>query len=366
MNWTSYLTANADLQAYWASLPEADKAQFQNDPARFAEWHWTSTGQNEGRPGGPALTQSDVMNQIDNGPLLSYALDDLDARNQYATTQNLEERTLTANEYNDANAQSAANEAAMRGEGQSAYDDRLGLLTQDYTTRMGLTDAEVAAWEARALTEKQRNEDQVASRFGISGQHGAAVRNLGEVGEQYAQDRALYEGGARRSDYNDFSGGRYAAYGDLARVNEEAAGNAGAERRDNLANYYNQNRGSNRAMWSQYGSAYDSFSGGRAANYSDWLNAQNRASDMGFNAMQLAANAGQVATNNINTATQNAADAYGQSQYARADANSNMWNNIGSTLGGLNVPKWGGSTGSSTKPATTNAYGGYMTGNIYG
>jgi hypothetical protein len=162
------------------------------------------------------------------------------------------------------------------------------------------------------------------------------------------------------------AGTRYAAYGDLARTREDAARGYGDATSQNLAGYYDNNAAASRAYWGQVNNNQGNYSIGLASNYQDWLGQRNRASDMGFNAAQLAANAGQVATNNINTATGNAADAYSSSLIAQGNNTAQMWNNIGSTVGNAygswnqnNKPQGYGKSGST--------YGnGYMSGNTYG
>jgi uncharacterized protein (DUF2147 family) len=294
MNWTAYLGQNPALQTYWNNLTPAQKAQFNNDPARFGEWHWNTQGQQGGftappQAPAPAPGPQQVMDQIDAGPLAQFARSDLDQRNALVYGQSLDDQTLNANAYNDLNAEAG-----------SAYGDRNALITN-----------EVNAWDQVAQREAEDARNLVASRFGVRGDLGKSTRNIAEIGNRYAQDRALYEGGKR-----------YSAYDDLAQRREA-----------NLGAYHLNASTNNNRMWQGYGSAYDAYSGGKASAYSDWLNARNRQSDTGYNASQLAVNAGQVATNNINSANQNAADAYSNAALARGNANANMWNQIGSAAG---------------------------------
>lgn len=295
---------NPELLAYWNSLTPQQQAQFGGNMNNFLSWYTNTQGGTAQQQAAP-MTAADVRSQIEGGPLYQFASEDYNARNALTGAQYASEMGDNADAYNDLN--SAA---------QDAYGDRSQLIGN-----------EVAAWDAIAQREAQNARDLVASRFGVRGDLGKSTRNIAEIGNNYAQDRALYEGQRR-----------YQAYGDLADA-----------RNSNLSNYWSNAANANNRRWQGYGSAYDTYASGRGSAYSDWLNAMNAKSDRGYNAGQLAVNAGQVATNNINSSTQNAADAYSNAALARGNATANMWNNIGSAVGSVG---WGkiGNGGYADKP----------------
>lgn len=373
MDWTPYLTANADVQTSWDGLTPEEQALFGN-PQAYAEWHWNTAGQTEGRPGGPQqYAGPGVRDEINSGMLAGIADDQFTASDLNAGSQYDDAQAGIANQFNDGNVDAARTRYDLEQTGQTAYDDRMGFIGQDYAAAQGYTDNEIAAWEQVAAIERAKNENMVKADFGISGQYGKAVRNLGQIGEEYGANRALYEGQRRRTDYGQMATSRYGAYGDLAATRANAAEGYGNYTSQNLAQYYDGNQAASRAYWGQVNQNQGNYAGGLASNYQDWLNQRNRQSDMGFNYDQLATNAGQVATTAINSSNQAAADAYANSQYQRADANSNMWNNIGSSIGNAAGSfKWGGSNpyGNNTQkpppPPPPPAGGGYgYTNNAY-
>lgn len=84
---------------------------------------------------------------------------------------------------------------------------------EDYLKAQGFSDAEIAAWVANAQAEQDKSVDALFSRGGITGQVGATRRGVAQVGEEFARDRAQYEAGRRRADYDKYSAGRLGAYG---------------------------------------------------------------------------------------------------------------------------------------------------------
>ena len=471
MNWQEYLDANPDLAAYWQGLAPQHKAEFDNSPALFAEWHYNTMGAAEGRQQpaapAPALGPQDVLDQVEGSPLARYARDDLNWRNKAIGDQYGDELEFNANRFNDESIQTAASELRLRGEADSAYgaqigaanaaradlegvgvgqygaeltdasfarNDRLGLadtayndmqqvghdayagrralLEDDWTTRKGYTDTAINDRAQLNDIYQGQARDRIASMLGVNGQVGKAARAGAERANELDLEFSDTVRGWRNQDYDPYATGKYAAYGDLARINEGATGTRSGERLDaanayagaranatsalwnnrqnaagayasananatdaraqrygqyaenaanadaaNQAQYYAGAQAANRAQWGGYNTAYDNYAAGKANAYGDWANAYSNAADRGFNAMQLGVNAGQVSTNNIATANNQSAQAFAQGQYDRADANSNMWNNIGSALGNFGGYKWGGQGGG--QPAPSTAYGSY-------
>ena len=351
MDWTPYLTANADVQTSWDGLTPEEQALFGSAQA-YAEWHWNTSGQTEGRPGGPQqYAGPDVRDEINSGPLAEIARDQFTASNLNAGSQYDDAQAGIANQFNDGNVDAARTRYDLEQTGQTAYDDRMGFIGQDYAAAQGYTDNEIAAWEQVAAIERAKNENMVKADFGISGQYGKAVNNLGKLGEEYGANRALYEGQRRRTDYGQMATSRYGAYGDLAATRANAAEGYGNYTGSNLAQYHTGNQAANGAYWGQVNDNQARYSVGQISNYQDWLNQQQRRSDTGYNAGQLAANAGNTATNNINTATGNAADAYSSSLIAQGNNTAQMWNNIGSTVGNaFGSFKWGGNNSNQILP----------------
>jgi hypothetical protein len=112
----------------------------------------------------------------------------------------------------------------LRGVGDENYANTLSLAEQDYLRRQGFTNDEITAWEAKALDAKDQAINAAASRLSVSGQTGRATRTIADTEQNYAMDRALYEGGRRRADYDEFADTRMGADAQRGQVYLNAEG----------------------------------------------------------------------------------------------------------------------------------------------
>ena len=120
------------------------------------------------------------------------------------------------------NAQGAMQQAAAQGGTKVTRDAAYRNLQEtipwqlneeDYLKAQGYSDDEIAAWTANAEAEQDKSMDALFNRGGLTGQVGATRRGVAQVGEEFARDRAQYEAGRRRSDYDKYSAGRLSSYG---------------------------------------------------------------------------------------------------------------------------------------------------------
>lgn len=277
---------------------------------------------------------------------------------------------------------------AYRGVGDENYANTVGLLDEDYLRRQGFTDAEIAAWVDQAEKERQKAIDLAASRFGVRGDVGRTERNVADITQDYAMQRALYEGGRRRADYEPYSAGRLAAdaqrggayldaenaYGnDLRRAADVYAddvsgayntyyGNEGvADTRyydqsnarsgvntQNLSGITNQYYGLQQGAYGRFDEAERarraSLSGQRSQNqanrtanqqnaYADYQNTLRGQSDRGYSASNAAAGYGQNYASTASNAISNSANAASQSAIARGQNAQNLYGGIAQTVG---------------------------------
>lgn len=288
----------------------AEQARRETDgsPEAVAQHYWNAWGQRQGHtlptlaqtqaqaaqvaaqsaPAAP-ITRADVLAQIEANPI-----------NQ-----------IGADAYTGAMTEAGRARSDLQGVADTAYGDRLSLLEQDYLKRQGFTDAEVRAWEANASVARDRAVDSAVSRFGITGQTGNVARNIGQTEQDYARDRAQYEAGKRREDYEPLSTGRMLAYDDKANAYTNAA--------NNFAN------ASTRALDERTASKYSA--------YGDWLDYMNGQSSRGQSGRGAVAGAGQTTLGITNAQRSNAANAMAQGMYDGANVKANMYNSLAQTAG---------------------------------
>jgi hypothetical protein len=132
----------------------------------------------------------------------------LDARYSEADAAYGARTTEAGRARTDRETAAANTRTGMRGVGDENYAATLSLAEQDYLKRQGFTDAEITAWEAKALDAKDNAINAAASRLGVSGQTGRTTRTIADTEQNYAMDRALYEGERRRDDYEPYSAAR--------------------------------------------------------------------------------------------------------------------------------------------------------------
>lgn len=277
--------------------------------------------------------------------------------------------------------QTRAGEArtAMRGVGDENYANTVSLLEADYLKRQGFTDAEIAAWEAKALEEQQKAQDAAFSRMGVTGATGRTTRTLGEVAQSYARDRALYEGERNRADYEPLSAGRLgadarrgdvylgaeASYADdLGRAADTYYGNERTDdarlygqRNDRSAtntanlvgfaqNYYGQvddayqrNTAAerDRVRWSAdaRGRNQANRTAGQQAAYGDYVGYVQGQANQGYGAASQIASYGQTAINNQAQQTSQAARAASDAAIARGQNQANSYGAIADGAGAI-------------------------------
>lgn len=295
-----------------------------------------------------------------------------DAERAASATRNTAQRQ-------DGETRAGAARTAMRGVGDENYANTVSLLEADYLKRQGFTDAEIAAWEAKALEEQQKAQDAAFSRMGVTGATGRTTRTLGEIGESYARDRALYEGERNRADYEPYSGGRLAADArrgdvylgaeasyadDLGRAADTYYGN---ERSDDARLYGQRNDRSetntaNRVGFAQnyYGQVDDAYqrntnaerdrvrwsagargqnqanrTAGQQAAYGDYVGYIQGQANQGYQAATGQASAGQNYADSASSAIGRSADAASAAALARGQNQANSYGAIADGAGAI-------------------------------
>lgn len=294
---------------------------------------YTGGYSSQAAPNATDITRNDVYGMIDASPLAQRGREDLAARealamDAYTGDVGLATSDLAAR-YGDASAEADA----IRSEADRALSSNEALLLQDYMKRQGFTDQEIAAWVANAEVGRDRAVDQVFSRGGVNGMIGQTRRGVAQVEQDYARDRAQYEAGQRRADYDQYANPRYAAYG--ARDDAYMGATQNYWNRRNTA--YDAYSGANSRAWDNLSgrraSAYDTAAGDWRTAYADTTGYWSDQSGRGAQGRGAVAGAGQT-TLGITTAERTrAAQAAADAAYARANVTANAYNNYGNIVG---------------------------------
>jgi hypothetical protein len=310
-DWAAYLQQNPDVargaaQAGW-------------DPIAYAQYHYATYGQNEGRAlptigssagAGGTVSRDDALAALYNTPLSQYNEQDLAARgaladDAYTGETDLEDSQLSrvlatlgaqrgegdtiagaklddllasygaqrgqaydvagakrddltglnSGRYLDQDARIAqglgdrfaladAAYGAARGTADENYGATNDLLDTQYLKRQGLTDQEIADYQAQAGRARDDTLDQLASRYGLTGQTGRAQRSVAETNLDYALENAQYADQKRGADYNTYATGQGSAL-DARGAAYTAADLARSGRRDSAYDAYYTDTGAN-------------------------------------------------------------------------------------------------------------------------
>jgi outer membrane murein-binding lipoprotein Lpp len=433
----AYFDANPDLQDHWSRHSDGSGIGGATTPEELAQRHYEQYGRNEGRawPGEPAAmpgvspeedpgayyTAEQIQAEMDALPLMQTARDDLSADQSLTDAAYADEMGVAAGGrdalYQGADAERAALGALSTAErdrlsalsiaerdrmGALSADERdrlgamsvaerdrlgalsiaerdrlLGLAREQYDTRRDIDGRAIAAWDARAIDERGRAQDQVTSRFGVTGLAGSSARAMADVGESYARDRALTAADFERRSFEPFASATTsaeAAYFGRGRVDEsnffgrgrvdesnffgrQRAGEEayfGRQRagetafygrgRDDERAYYGQRRGADTGYWSQAGTAARGRSAGRATNLQAFRGRRDASRDAYFGYLDDEARIGANArgadvaayrgfANATSAANQRAADAYSQGRVAQSNIWAGAYGDLADTAG---------------------------------
>ena len=228
----------------------------------------------------------------------------------YANLQQTLPWQFNEQDYTKRDALNEEDYAKLNALNEEDYAKLNALNEEDYLKAQGFTNDEIAAWVANAQAEQDKSINALFNRGGLTGQVGATRRGVAQVGEEYARDRAQYEAGRRRADYEPYADRRvsnYSTYGDRR-----------------VANYdqFSKRRAGN----------YDTYAGGRLSAYGDYLDALSGEADTGYNAATGQASAGKnYASNYGNLRSQGAKQQAGYLSDS-ADAWTNAVGNAGAYL----------------------------------
>jgi hypothetical protein len=98
-----------------------------------------------------------------------------------------------------------------RGTADENYNNTDALLQAQYLKKQGFTDQEIADFQAKSTIQEGIALDQLASRYGITGQTGKAQRSIGETTQKAALDNAQYADSKRSADYGWLADGQDSA-----------------------------------------------------------------------------------------------------------------------------------------------------------
>lgn len=211
----------------------------------------------------------------------------------------------------------ASARAGLRGVGDENYSNTLTALEQDYLKRQGFTDDEIASWNAKAEVERDRAINAAASRLGVTGQTGRAVRTVADTTQNYAMDRALYEGERNRADYEPYSTGRLGADAQRGDTYLQAEGQYGDDLRRSVESYAGD---SSRAIDQRAGAregAYDNYDAD-LQRLTDFYNGDREAALAALSAARAGASEGYYADQN--QAYDSYADEDAAAYYAMSEA----------------------------------------------
>jgi len=296
-------------------------------------------GAGAGGGAGSSVTRADVEAQINASVPSRLTEQEYQAQEGITAGSYSDLNAIEQSGYDRDRASYADTRTGVRGVADENYANTVELLDEDLLRRQGYTDQEIAAWTALAEQERDRAISAAASRMGVTGGTGRATRTIGDVTQTYAMEKALYEGGRRRADYEPYSEGRLAAdaarggsYADAEQaywnaINDRNALNTTTrlgitERRDNQRSTNQSNRTT-----------------GQQASYADYVAGLRADADRGFQARSGQASAGASYADTAGSAIGRSADASsaaaiakGQNQQALyggiADIAGNAWASI--------------------------------------
>lgn len=343
----SYIASNPGLQSYWESWEtgrgsgrhrqvfgdfegyarsEYEKAYGQAPPSD-AEMTLAAEGEQ------PYVTRDDVLANIRANPLYQQGEEDfgyqigLSDRQLGDTmgyvTGDYAARTGATNAFTDAElSRIAADEARRRAELEEARSQREGALTSYIT-----------AWDANARTARDRAEDQMFSRGGVTGQIGQTRRGVAQVGEDYARSRALEEATGRQSILDSYLNGRQ-GIGEWAYDTRSGAyGNQYADNQRAYDLYADGRQGASDRFYQQRYAAGQQRSNARTSAYDDYSGYLSDEQAAGRQARSGQASAGQAYVNAASNARSNAAGYRAAGQLAGADAWNTGVNNAAKAVG---------------------------------
>jgi hypothetical protein len=324
-----------DLQQQWADATVGrpwETHPFDGNPLQFIKWadeqeamqaaNAPATGPDAPR----AVTQQDIIGQIDQTPLAVYGQQDqardyaladdrafeinaanerdLAARTALATTQGQYLTNLARQYGTDATARATADRGASIGRLNDYTSGQRALIEGDAArryletdqardTRMGELSRYIGAWDDNARVARDRSVDQVFSRGGVTGRLGQTQRGVAQVNEDYARERATTEAQGRRGITDDYLTQKYGVgdwrYGQLGDLNQygfqagEGVYNTANNRINQVSDaVYGDTRGAAGDAFADVGRAYDLYSTGdlnnTASRYSSYLQANNNSS----------------------------------------------------------------------------------------
>lgn len=323
---------NPDMAAYWDRWEAAGEARDNGHRATFGDFigyvsaerpqavaaaQQQLTAQNVTGAAQPAqtITREQVLAQINGTPLAQAAQQWLDTRNQIDTQNYSGAQTLAQQERTD-----------LEGTAQRNYADALAEADRARTGRRGESDAQLQqrlsnnaqvrdAWNARATNERDRAIDQEVSRFGVSGQLGAARRGVAQVGQEYALDFANLDADLNAQAYDPYFAQNWDTETGYWGTRGDSTDTMGAANTYAAVNYGNRNQRAYDTYAASRRGNYDQYTQDWGGAYTDYLeNNLGRRSSRGQTSRNVISGAGADMTDRITSAV----GARGQAQAASA------------------------------------------------